>query len=833
MKILEVRDGFIKLEADKNTCLSSFVQIDGMDKSYIAQIFQIKRAGENSIAYGKILFLYDGELIAYDKTLPAKDAQIKPFTFDILSNSIITQSPVIAGKTAGENINIKIDASAFDKKMLMSIDDKTSNNLVIRNLTKQFNNLGKKVVIIDTLGIVDAKKYTAGVDFKLPLNKDSLAFMYQDCLNDATSESKSLIMEIFKDLAEYSETVPFVPFETLKAIVDDMVDNSHVFKLLVLKNKLAKFHRLGYFASNKNQIDRLGDILDSQCVILDLSKLDSAFQNKYLDFIYESLKAHTEIQVFLELSNVVSKKSIKNILSDEAVATTIVTHSKFKYLNDIKNIFDNFIVVPSFANNTIFNIYSTFLSSMPKDTYLLVGEATNYIPLVSLLTRIDETVEIAKPIVNEEPEIPEEENSQDKEFEEVLNNENPAALSSEIVEVDLEENEEEAPENIPSSEEILASIEEKSDDIISKAIGDTEATLPENMFEGEEETPEEDNADEAVEEISEADLEEDTPSSTPAEDIVEESYEEVPLAESFETEVHQIEEIEEYNPQELNAQDFEEIPITEELEPDSVLDELEQQSDDISVAEPQAEEETLEEIEVPADIDIEEPEIVETPLPDEINQPDEPIDSENGIDILPLTSDDEFDSIVELDPQDADENDIVIDMEEDEDEELSLDEQIVKDVDKVFTSRKDDEISDSDLDFIDELNSDAGDFLEEISDSDNTLEELAEADQDGILEEIPEESSTITPIDDNDSSEILETRSSSTPIVPVYNADIPQEDMVMSDNIQQGDVVTHAKYGSGVVEKMIKYGNKTLFSINFDNIGRRLLDPTLTEIKKA
>ena len=833
MKILEVRDGFIKLEADKNTCLSSFVQIDGMDKSYIAQIFQIKRAGENSIAYGKILFLYDGELIAYDKTLPSKDAQIKPFTFDILSNSIITQNPVIAGKTAGENINIKIDASAFDKKMLMSIDDKASNNLVIRNLTKQFNNLGKKVVIIDTLGIVDAKKYTAGVDFKLPLNKDSLAFMYQDCLNDATSESKSLIMEIFKDLAEYSETVPFVPFETLKAIVDDMVDNSHVFKLLVLKNKLAKFHRLGYFASNKNQIDRLGDILDSQCVILDLSKLDSAFQNKYLDFIYESLKAHTEIQVFLELSNVVSKKSIKNILSDEAVATTIVTHSKFKYLNDIKNIFDNFIVVPSFANNTIFNIYSTFLSSMPKDTYLLVGEATNYIPLVSLLTRIDETVEIAKPIVNEEPEIPEEENSQDKEFEEVLNNENPAALSSEIVEVDLEENEEEAPENIPSSEEILASIEEKSDDIISKAIGDTEATLPENMFEGEEETPEEDNADEAVEEISEADLEEDTPSSTPDEDIVEESYEEVPLSESFETEVHQIEEIEEYNPQELNAQDFEEIPITEELEPDSVLDELEQQSDDISVAEPQAEEETLEEIEVPADIDIEEPEIVETPLPDEINQPDEPIDSENGIDILPLTSDDEFDSIVELDPQDADENDIVIDMEEDEDEELSLDEQIVKDVDKVFTSRKDDEISDSDLDFIDELNSDAGDFLEEISDSDNTLEELAEADQDGILEEIPEESSTITPIDDNDSSEILETRSSSTPIVPVYNADIPQEDMVMSDNIQQGDVVTHAKYGSGVVEKMIKYGNKTLFSINFDNIGRRLLDPTLTEIKKA
>ena len=42
--------------------------------------------------------------------------------------------------------------------------------------------------------------------------------MYQDCLNDATADSKSLIVEIFRDLAEYSRTVPFVPFEALKNI---------------------------------------------------------------------------------------------------------------------------------------------------------------------------------------------------------------------------------------------------------------------------------------------------------------------------------------------------------------------------------------------------------------------------------------------------------------------------------------------------------------------------------------------------------------------------------------------------------------------------------------
>ena len=284
MKILEVRDGFVKFEADNSVYLSSFIQIDGIEKRYIAQVTQLKRSGENSIAYAKILFLYDGSLQPYDKTLPSKESEIKEFTFDILNNSINAKTPVIAGETLGKGVSIIIDASSFDKKMLASIDDKQENNIIARNLVKQFNNLDKNVLIIDTLGVIDAKKITAGVDFKLPLDTASLAFMYQDCLNDATADSKSMIIEIFKDLSDYSQTVPFVPFGALKSIVDDMVDKSHVFKLLVLKNKLAKFDKLGYFAANKQEVDKIDAILNSKCAIIDLSKLDTAFQNRYLSF---------------------------------------------------------------------------------------------------------------------------------------------------------------------------------------------------------------------------------------------------------------------------------------------------------------------------------------------------------------------------------------------------------------------------------------------------------------------------------------------------------------------------------------------------------------------
>lgn len=297
MKILEVRDGFVKFEADNSVYLSSFIQIDGIEKRYIAQVTQLKRSGENSIAYAKILFLYDGSLQPYDKTLPSKESEIKEFTFDILNNSINAKTPVIAGETLGKGVSIIIDASSFDKKMLASIDDKQENNIIARNLVKQFNNLDKNVLIIDTLGVIDAKKITAGVDFKLPLDTASLAFMYQDCLNDATADSKSMIIEIFKDLSDYSQTVPFVPFGALKSIVDDMVDKSHVFKLLVLKNKLAKFDKLGYFAANKQEVDKIDAILNSKCAIIDLSKLDTAFQNRYLAFLYEKLQQKPNTQV--------------------------------------------------------------------------------------------------------------------------------------------------------------------------------------------------------------------------------------------------------------------------------------------------------------------------------------------------------------------------------------------------------------------------------------------------------------------------------------------------------------------------------------------------------
>ena len=885
MKIIEVRDGFIKFEADSNICLSSFVKADGTEKSYIAQVSRINTVGTVSIADAKILFIYkNDELMDYDKTEPPKDAEINCFTYSILTNSIRAKQPIIIGKTLDNTCNIFVDSKVFDKKMLISVDDKNIHNILTENFSKQFEHKNKKTVVIDTIGILSGKKIFAGVDFKLPLNSSSLSFMYESCLNDATSDSKNTIMDIFNDLAEYSQTVPFVPFGTLKSIVDDMVDKQHIFKLLVLKNKLAKFAKFGYFATSQQEVSALDNALNSQSLIIDLSKLDAVFQNCYLEYIYEILAKLSDIQVFLEVSNNISKKNLKMLISDSIVPTTLLTHSKFQYLNDIRTMFDNFIIEPSKTNNEIFKVYSSFLNSMQKNMYLTTGEAVNYIPIVSFAQIINEFEECNDSYAEEAVE-----NEEVKEEDNTNNNEEKQEDDLITEEIDEEMDEETDEESeideieyyskpLSSQTKIIEAINSKSEEAINFVTKNLDYTENLELFE----------EDDEGNQVEEAEIED-----TDGEEVID--AEEVDSSALNDIEENTLENLTDENSDEIDEADLTEVtePVQEEVIAEEDIENFEEDdSDDISfedndIAEPSEEIDlaSSDEEDISNEEDILEEDIInkndefpdlteesiedniETESLNNISEPEEmsvEIDNEDALlidaandgseieslpnddlnvdldnvsenNVLPVSDDSvtsDFDEIIELDPTESNEDDIVVDLSDDNDT-SEIDEktehEIIDDVDKVYTTIKEnpdlEEISDSDLDFIDELNN-SDEELEEYQEEE--LEEISDSDlinSGDINDESIQEY--------NDNSEILEKRDSSTPIVPVYDADIPQEDIVISDPIQQGDAVMHAKYGNGVVEKMIKYGNKTLFAINFENIGRRLLDPTLTEIKRV
>ena len=808
MRILEVRDGFIKLESNEKIHLSSFLEIKDRGESYIAQTIQSRKFNEKYLTFAKIMYLYDGTFNAYNGSNISREASIEQFPFDLISRSFKTSSQICIGSFTNSDEQIYIDKSAFDRKILMSIDSPEKINLITTNLTKEFM-VENNVLVIDMLGAIDSSaKFRAGIDFRLPLNSETLEFLYEDCLNDATSDSKSLVKEIFRDLAEYSKSVPFLPFGTLKTIIDDMVEKSHIFKLLVLKNKLAKFDKENLFANNIEEIQSINKALNSRTRVIDISHLNNLFQSRYLESIYNTLKntGYTG-QVILIASNSITKKNIKTVIKSTNIATTFITHSRFKYLKDFKSLFVNYVIEPTFANNEIFKTYATFLNNMSKESFLLVGDSTNFIPIIFDQKASEE----ASPL----DDVIDLDDSSDEELNSIVIEEDPKDEQTEAIEKKSENLIEKlSEESAGTTSNTALSLFNEEDEEIENISDENGADVTESFEEIE-------NI-EAQQEITETQIIE------PDEIAIEESQEDIEeaLTESFsdDSEYH------------TNVDTIQTIEVSEEIS---------EMTDDIEAYE--TVDTTSIEIQEFDNSESDLEEIADTSLEDISNTTNEIIEEtvEEYIEteVIPLNnSNEELEEIIELDETELDDNAIIVEMEDPE--EVALNQEIIEDVDKVFTTVKEDSLSESDLDFIDELNSDSELTTDTDSVSDEELEEVVISDGIEELNEYPTEEpedSFLEPLEEineidnslkEEEKDVLETKNATTPMVPVYGADIPQEDMVLSDPIEQGDTVMHAKYGTGVVEKMIKYGAKTLYSINFDNVGRRLLDPTLTEIKK-
>ncbi|MDY6310545.1 MAG: hypothetical protein SPL73_02400 [Cyanobacteriota bacterium] len=141
---------------------------------------------------------------------------------------------------------------------------------------------------------------------------------------------------------------------------------------------------------------------------------------------------------------------------------------------------------------------------------------------------------------------------------------------------------------------------------------------------------------------------------------------------------------------------------------------------------------------------------------------------------------------------------------------------------QVPTVEEDNSQNDDDLDFMDEFTSD--DEGNNSDEGDDLTDELTEEDLDYIEENNNQEH------DNSQDNQPQENEDEQVPMVPVFDTGDKTSDEDFG--FAQGDEVQHPRYGKGVVEKIIKYGNKTLCSINFENVGRRLLDPSVTEFEK-
>lgn len=124
---------------------------------------------------------------------------------------------------------------------------------------------------------------------------------------------------------------------------------------------------------------------------------------------------------------------------------------------------------------------------------------------------------------------------------------------------------------------------------------------------------------------------------------------------------------------------------------------------------------------------------------------------------------------------------------------------------------------------------------------DDSFEDV-ELSEEVIIEEEPSFSEPLIDYDDQITSDVdtlytggrKTTTLENEPIqeeIPVYAVESEPSDNEIDFN--EGEKVEHDKYGTGTIKKIINYGNKKLLSIQFEGVGRRLLDPQLAVIRKA
>lgn len=764
MQVLEIKNNLVKIAYDvnDNLALSSFVIIEDTNTPYVAQVVNVKADKLTNFAIVKLLFTFneEGILKNYNGTIPSLKSTVSILPSKELLDIIPIENNLTMGELAQQNVTLNVDKTILDNNLLVCSDNVENTNILLKNITKQID---EKIVIFDTDGLFDAEnKITFGKDFKLPLNYDTINFIYENELDDVDATSRAVIQDIFIEVQEYTKNLPegYLPFETFINVVDQQYKETQIPQLVLLKNKLIKYRDLNAFAETLKDVLSLSIAIDkSKVTIIDISEMAPVLQKEIMSYTYGVMKGINEtIYSFVKVDNAnSSKRLLKTFLSRDGIYTTIICRHEYKYLPELKSAAQNLILFTPQTLQHDFAAYNTFLNKLNTDEFIIYGAHTQNIPLIVELDELELNTQ------NDDDET-----ESEKDIEEIPSS-NVVPMPAPVQNTAPQENVTVTPEPEIQEEETF-----KAPEVEYSDLGFDNETPSSN------ETPTVDFPE--------------TETLNVTEEQPEENFTQIELPETFEE--PEIEEVQQEEPEEDIQENFDNEISQEPIEEEVFMPETDIPQVEIN--------EDLSEQAIIEDSNISETPAEYTSQATEEQAPIYNILDDNEIDyqdaepeVLPLEPEIDY-SVEDIDieenyqePQPYDENEAMI-------------EQAAKDVDKLIYEKLPNE--DVTLDDLSDLQSD------ELTEDDlNLIGDLAS--DNGITPE-PE----------------LEYNEEQPPVVPIYNAeDIePQE----QQSLEPGDRVSSPKYGEGVVEKMIKYGNKMLCSIEFPNIGRRLLDPAMTEIKK-
>ncbi len=780
---------------DEDFKLLDFLLVQEADNKYLAQIIEIyddKYDASQNVARVKLFFKVNdkGEVFGYDHFTPSKECEIKKIKRDEILTFINEGKEALSiglDYQSGETFDINLD---FIKNHPVIFADKLENsnniNLQLASVLSRYN---KHSVIFDfsgTLEIQNAKRLILTKDVMLPLDFNTINYIWGKGLSTASLETQAICREIFNEIQTFAKNIPegFIPFNKFLEVIEIQYKATPIIELTVLLNKLNAYQKKNIFANRKKDFEGIKKSVEkNEITIIDFSELKTSWHKEFCEFAIRNIK---NAFVFIRLNETNSDTDLINFIYDKNpdiffVPSISYTYPKMPHIIERAN---NYILLPTLNPKRDFGAANFELASIAQDECILFGQNTeNFIftiknnKFVNIQDSNSKTQKIINLNLNENQskEINLKEKFKNRNF-----NENDYEISAQDqipTEEELDFFEQVTPEEKTEEEKTLI---KKSDEC------NVEQHYTDNKTDENEHLIQNDTSEDLIEEneIHQDEIAQELPQQSSGEEQVEEVDDSTEIVEQTENiENNTNDEFEHILEGQVihQEEEIETIKQTLQIEPESVIiDEIAQELPQQSSGEEQ-----VEEVDDSTEI-VEQTGEIAQELPQQ-SSGEEQVEEVKTISSETEEAQEKFQNILE----ESEES-----MQENTDDSFSLEALATQSIE-------------------------------------NTFNEVIGKQEGNLKLKRPENTKGKLIIDENvviDLEKIKDSMDNKNENeLPIFKNKIENKDKA---EFKAGDKIEHDKYGVGEVVKVINYANRSLLQINFEQVGKRLLDPDIASIRE-
>ncbi len=282
-------------------------------KGVLAQVVKIESPENNqnyNTATSKILFTVDasGKIANWQGNTPGNDftvGKVEPRELLSITKTGNVQNPVLSGQlSCYPEIPVSLEAAFLENPSVIVADKESQKNDLLELLAGNLSEKNAKVILIDYNGEFcknsNALVLKAGKEVKLPFDLGGIERLYNKTLSEISQEIRANIENIFSEIEDYliSKKVSFLPFKVFADAVK--TESQGMPGLDLLSGNLCRLHRKGVFADHQREIIYLFNSLNSNnLVILDLSEIDKEWKPFFVDSIIRLNREKIQRKFFL------------------------------------------------------------------------------------------------------------------------------------------------------------------------------------------------------------------------------------------------------------------------------------------------------------------------------------------------------------------------------------------------------------------------------------------------------------------------------------------------------------------------------------------------------